>query len=122
MFKKGVKEVGVNLELELAKAQVKNEIYEAQILELNAQVCRLQEALVAASAPKAYDQMLMARQEPPKPDPDRERKEEEERLFKQHLENIEGPTFKDADDLVSTLGALIGINAGSDSIHSNSES
>ena len=111
-----------SLMMELAKAQVKNELYEEQISNLNAQVNRLQEALVAATAPRAYEQIQMDKIEPNVPDPKREQKEIEDRVLKDYMEAVEGPTFKDADDLVSSLGALIGINPGTDSLHSNSES
>ena len=111
-----------NLTLELAKAQVKNELYEERIAELTAQVDRLQEALVAATAPRAYEQIQLDKAEPTPVDPEREKKKEEDRLFKEYLEQVEGPTFKDADDLIASLGALIGINPGQDSLHSNSES
>ena len=108
--------------LELARAQVKNELYEEQIVGLNKQIDRLQEALVAATAPRAYEQIQMDKIEPVVSDPKREQKEIEDRVLKDYMEAVEGPTFKDADDLVSSLGALIGINPGVDSLHSNSES
>lgn len=111
-----------NLLLELAKAQAKVELYEEQVRALNAQIDRLQEALVAATAPKAYDQMQIAKAEPMVPDPKREQREEEDRVLKEYLEAVEGPTFKDADDLVSSLGQLIGVNPGAESLHANSES
>lgn len=111
-----------SLMLELAKAQVKCELYEEQIVNLNKQVERLQEALVASVAPRAYDQIQMDKAEPSATDPKRAQKEEEDRVLKEYMEAVEGPTFKDADDLISSLGALIGVNPGSDSIHGNSES
>lgn len=108
--------------LELAKAQVKCELYEEQIANLNKQVERLQEALVASVAPRAYDQIQMDKVDTTEPDPKRAIKEEEDRVLKEYMEAVEGPTFKDADDLISSLGALIGVNPGRDSLHSNSES
>ena len=111
-----------NLILELAKAQAKVELYEEQVKVLNAQIDRLQEALVAATAPKAYDQMQIAKVDSSVPDPKREQREEENRVLREYLEAVEGPTFKDADDLVSSLGQLIGVNPGAESLHANSES
>jgi hypothetical protein len=111
-----------SLMLELAKAQVKCELYEEMISNLNKQVERLQEALVASVAPRAYDQIQMDKVDTTDPDPKRAIKEEEDRVLKEYMEAVEGPTFKDADDLVSSLGALIGVNPGRDSLHSNSES
>lgn len=108
--------------MELAKAQVKCELYEEMITNLNKQVERLQEALVASVAPRAYDQIQMDKADTTEPDPKRAIKEEEDRVLKEYMEAVEGPTFKDADDLVSSLGALIGVNPGRDSLHSNSES
>ena len=122
LFGEGTKGNDKSLMLELAKAQVKNELYEEQIANLNKQVDRLQEALVAATAPRAYEQIQMDKVEPNVPDPRREQKEIEDRVLKDYLESVEGPTFKDADDLVASLGAMIGINPGTDSLHSNSES
>ena len=111
-----------SLMLELAKAQVKCELYEEQIVNLNKQVERLQEALVASVAPRAYDQIQMDKSEPSEPDTKRAQRDEEDRVLKEYMEAVEGPTFKDADDLVASLSALIGVNPGKDSLHSNSES
>ena len=111
-----------DLTRDLAKAEAKVEIYEDMIAKLEQQVDRLQEALVAATAPRAYEQIQMDKAEPPKPDPKKDQKEEEDRVLKEYLEQVEGPTFRDADDLISSLGALIGINPGQDSLHSNNES
>lgn len=111
-----------NLTLELAKAQVKNELYEERIGKLEAQIERLQEALVAATAPRAYEQILIDKAEPEVPSPEKLRKEEENLLFMKHMQNIEAPTFRDADDMIAALSGMIGVNAGSDSIHSNNES
>lgn len=112
--------------LEFAKAVVKAELLQEENDRLRAQVDRLQEALVAATAPKAYDSMqrdkanqleltatpaqLKAQQE----------KEEEQDFTRNYLENMEKPTFEDADDLISSLGRLVGV-APADPMHSNSE-
>lgn len=121
-FLDGKKSEDKSLMMELAKAQVKNELYEEQILNLNKQVERLQEALVASVAPRAYDQIQIDKTEPATVDPKREVREIEDRVLKDYMEAVEGPTFKDADDLIASLGALIGVNHGNDSLHSNSES
>lgn len=118
MFGKGE---NPNLTLELAKAQIKNELYEDRIAKLEAQIDRLQEALVAATAPKAYEQILIDKSEPENKI-EKSRKEEENELFIKHMENLESPTFRDADDMIAALSGMIGVNAGSDSIHSNNES
>lgn len=111
-----------NLTLELAKAQVKNELYESMIVKFEAQIERLQEALVAATSPKAYEQILADKVEPSKPDPMKEQKAQEDELFRRHLENLEAPTFRDADDLISSLSGMIGVQTGADSMHGNQES
>jgi len=112
--------------LEFAKAIVKVELLQEENDRLRAQVDRLQEALVAATAPKAYDSMQRdkANQLELTPTPAQEKAQqertEEQRFLKDYLENMEKPVFEDADDLVSSLGKLIGI-AQAEPIHSNSE-
>jgi multidrug resistance efflux pump len=112
--------------IELARAQAQNEIYKEQIDKLEAQVERLQEALVAATAPRAYEQIQRDKLDAIPADPEiiRQNKEREmeNRLFRAHLETVEGPTFKDADDLIASLGRMIGVNPSATSTHSNDES
>lgn len=112
--------------VELARAQAQNEIYKEQIVKLESQIDRLQEALVAATAPKAYDQIQRDKLDSIPPDPEvvrqnRER-EMENRLFRAHLETVEGPTFVDADDMIASLGKMIGVNPSATSTHANNES
>ena len=112
--------------IEYGKAVMKAELLEAVVAGLNAQIERLQEALVAATAPKAYDaiQRDKANQLELTPTPAQikaqQEQTEEQQFIKDYLENMEKPSFKDADDLVSSLGKLIGV-AQAEPMHSNSE-
>lgn len=125
MFKKTLAVTQIS-PLEHAKVVVKAELLQEENDRLRAQIDRLQEALVAATAPKAYDAMQRDKMNQLELTPtpaqikDRQERTEEQQFLKDYLENMEKPTFEDADDLVSSLGKLIGI-AQADPIHSNSE-
>jgi len=112
--------------MEFAKAVVKAELLQEENDRLRAQVDRLQEALVAATAPKAYDSMQRdkANQLELTPTPAQEKAQqertEEQQFLKDYLENMEKPVFEDADDLIGSLGKLIGVS-NPEPMHSNSE-
>jgi len=126
MFKKAPAKEQIS-SMEYAKALVKAELLQEENNRLHVQVDRLQEALVAATAPRAYDAIqrdkanqleltLTPAQEKLKKD-----KEEEQEFLKDYLENMEKPVFADADDLISSLSKLIGITTP-EPMHSNLES
>lgn len=112
--------------VEYAKAIVKAELLQEENERLIAQVDRLQEALVAATAPKAYDSMQRDKANQleltPSPEQLKAQKDnsEEQQFLRSYLENMEKPAFEDADDLVSSLGRLIGVSSP-EPMHSNAE-
>ena len=112
--------------IEYGKAIMKAELLEAVVAGLNAQIDRLQEALVAATAPKAYDSMQRDKvnQLELTPSPEQlkaqQEKAEEDNFLRKYLEDIEKPTFEDGDDLIGSLGKLVGV-ASPEPMHSNSE-
>jgi hypothetical protein len=120
------KDTGRDAAVELARAEAKCEFYKEQVIKLELQVDRLQEALVAATAPRAYEQLQRDKIEATPADPETIRqnkeRETENRLFRAHLETVEGPTFQDADDLIASLGRMIGVKSGAESTHANDES
>lgn len=111
--------------LELAKAQAKVEILTEELNKAHQQIDRLQEALVAATAPRAYQQMQMDKESEfvdyEAFEKEKAKRKAEDQLLKIHLENLEKPIFNDADDLISSLGAVIGVNVGADSVSGNDE-
>ena len=112
--------------IEFAKAVVKAELLQEENDRLRAQVDRLQEALVAATAPKAYDSMQRDKvnQLELTPTPEQlkahQDKNEEDNFLRKYLEDMEKPTFTDGDDLIGSLGKLVGV-ASPEPFHSNSE-
>lgn len=112
--------------MEYAKAIVKAELLQEENNRLHAQIDRLQEALIAATAPKAYDSMQRDKMNQLEltPTPEqikaRQEKEEEQNFLRGYLEDMEKPVFEDADDLISSLGKLVGVTFP-EPIHSNSE-
>lgn len=114
--------------VEHATALVKAEMLQAEVNRLQAQVERLQEALVAASAPKAYESMQNAKNMVPDRvltplELEEEKKSRAEANFwSRHIEATEQPLFTDADEMISALGKFVGVNVGDEPIHPNSES
>ena len=91
--------------IEFAKLEVKCQFLKQENERLNKQIDKLQDALVAASAPKAFDAMQRDRDLP-------ETKEEAEMRLKAlkeysyigaYLEELEKPTFDNADDMMNWL-------------------
>jgi hypothetical protein len=94
-------------QLELVRAQVELEFLREENKSLKQQVEKLQDALVAASAPKAYDQILRDKELP-------ETKEELEKrrdALKQYayiadyLEEMEKPSFESTDEMTNWLSS-----------------
>lgn len=123
MFKKN----GQISSIEYSKAIVKAELLTEEVERLRAQVDRLQEALVAAAAPKAYEALQQDKYRTPDltltPEQLKIQQDniKEQNFTKNYIENLEKSLFNDADDLISNLGAVIGINVGAEPIHSNDE-
>lgn len=112
--------------IEYGKAIMKAELLEDVVESLKAQVDRLQEALVAATAPRAYDSMQRDKANQLDLTPTdaqlkaSEERTEEQKFLSNYLENLEKPVFEDADDLISSLGKLVGV-APPEPMHMNSE-
>lgn len=89
---------------------------------LRAQVDRLQDALVATTAPRAYEDRRADETIPVDTDHAKKFRKEAE-INAELLYRMEQPTFRDADDMI---GMLTGVNADEfmkpQSIHGNSES
>lgn len=125
MFKGKPKEPEISA-IEYAKAVMKAELLEGIVADLRAQVDRLQESLVAVAAPKAYDSIQRDKTNQLELTPTaaqleaREEKTKEQNFVRNYLENMEKPVFEDADDLISSLGKLVGV-APPEPVHSNLE-
>lgn len=100
--------------IKYATAIVKAEMLQAENERLQKQIESLQEALVAASAPKAYASMQEAKNISPDPiltpqEIERRKKEiAEAEFWNKHIEYTEKPLFDNADELVNSLGRMIG--------------
>lgn len=95
---------------------------------LHAQIDRLQEALVAATAAKAYDSMQAAKYNlettlSPETLAKMKNQQDEGEFWSKYIDEQEKPLFTDAEEMVMSLGRNIDINVGDDPIHpGNSES
>jgi len=121
------------LERELIFSESKVESLEGQLrtaqadkAELQAQIVKLQDALVSVRAPEAYRDQQIEREEEDRV-PMSEEAIKKNRLTQEttteYMNALEGPLFKDAyalDDLLTT--ALVRANKGPTSIHGNDES
>lgn len=114
-----------------ATAIVKAEMLQAENQRLQKQIESLQDALVAASAPKAWASMQAAKDivpEPPLTTQQIERRKQElaeAEYWNKHIEYTEKPLFTDADELVNSLGKMIGYDgavASQEVIPGNTES
>jgi hypothetical protein len=101
-----------------AEAQVKAALEE--ILRLRSQVDRLQDALVATTAPRAYEDMKSDQTVQGEPDQTKKYKREAE-INAELLWRMEQPTFKDGDDMIAMLTGDADFMK-SKSVHGNSES
>jgi chromosome segregation ATPase len=123
----------VDIERELAFSEARVESLEGQLqtaqadkVELQAQVTKLQDALVSIRAPEAYRDQQIEREEAdrvPMSDEAKDRNRITQETTTEYMNNLEGPLFKDAyalDDLLTT--ALVRANKGPVSIHGNDES
>lgn len=101
-----------------AEAQVKAAAEE--ISRLRAQVDRLQDALVATTSPRAYEDMKTDEAVQSNPEQVKKHKREAE-INAELLWRMEQPTFKDADDMIAMLTGDAEFMK-SKSVHGNSES
>ncbi|SRR5258706_13081119 len=96
---------GKNDNVELIRAQVELEFLRVENEKLGKQVEKLQEALIAASAPRAFDAMQRDKALPDT----KEEMEARMKALKEHayiaayLEEMEKPTFDDADEMTNWL-------------------
>lgn len=123
----GSKEEKVDLKA-FYKALAAAETAQEEITRLRAQVDRLQEALVAATAAKAYESMQAAKYNvevaltPEQKEKVKQRQDEGEFLAR-FAEYQEKPLFTDADEMIFNLGKNVGYNIGDDPVQpGNSES
>ncbi len=96
-----------------------------QIDKLQGQVERLQDSLMAASHPEAYRQVKDDQYMDSLPEEPREGEEEQRermRIQKEFIDNLEGPTFRDADDVMEMLTRSVGTQVATEPIHPNEES
>jgi hypothetical protein len=110
------------------EALVKARMFEEENKRLHSQIDRLQEALVAATAAKAYESMQAAKYNidtaltPTQIEKIKNQQAEGEFMSK-YIEEQEKPLFNDAEEMMLLLGKNIGINVGDEPVHSgNSES
>ena len=101
-----------------AEAQVKAALEENA--RLRAQVDRLQDALVATTAPRAYEDMKSDQVVQGEPEQAKKHKKEAE-INAELLWRMEQPTFKDADDMIAMLTGDADFMKPK-SVHGNSES
>jgi len=121
------------IERELAFSEAQVESLEGQLrtaqadkAELQAQVTKLQDALVSVRAPEAYRDQQIEKEEVdrvPMSEEAIKRNRLTQETTTEYMNNLEGPLFKDAyalDDLLTT--ALVRANKGPVSLHGNDES
>lgn len=101
----------------------------SEVDHLRQQVNRLQDAIIAVQHPEAYrelkdDQLLeegdVGLESLGTPE-ERTKLTREAEVQRRYMEMVEGPTFRDADELYHDLGRMIG-TPENESIHDNSES
>lgn len=106
------------------EAQVDHLVKENEFL--RGQVDKLQQALIAKESPVAYHHQKMdeaALNSPevlPTPEEIHEQKVRRE-TYQKWMENLEGPLFEDADEMVAALTRQIGVPEH-ESLHGNDES
>lgn len=84
--------------------EAKLELLQEENERLRQQVKELQEALVASTAPAAYQQRIATRwAEEEKNDPEVVDRKEETKFMEQYVGEMEGATFKNPDEFVSYL-------------------
>lgn len=111
-----------------AKAIATSETLQEENKRLHAQIDRLQEALVASTAPRAYESMQNAKynvemtSSPEQMAKIKARRDEGEFMAK-YVEYQELPLFTDAEEMITSLGRNIDISVGDEPIHpGNTES
>ncbi len=108
-----------NLELRLTDSQGENS-------ELRGMLSRAQDALIAKEAPEAYrDQKIPEYEATHEPTEEEKEAVKKQRaianMHAEHFENLEGPLFKSAQDMIDMLSYVEGTPEPA-SLHNNSES
>jgi hypothetical protein len=100
-----------------------------EVKELKEQLMRTQDALIAKESPEAYHdqkyEQAVTRAEETMTDEERKqlsRRAQRAEVEKAHLENLEGPLFLDAADMISTLLPAVGGPAADEPLHRGGES
>lgn len=83
------------------------------------EIFRLQAALVAKEAPYAYEHF--EKKQPPENEEAKKRLQAERKILQEYSQRVEGPLFRDADEMFDSLALVIG-PPKSESVHGNSES
>lgn len=104
-----------------AKALATSETLQEENKRLHAQIDRLQEALIAATAAKAYDSMQAAKYNlDSKPTPEQEaafaKQKQEGEFWSKYVEAQEKPLFTDAEEMIMSLGKNISVDVGGEPI------
>jgi hypothetical protein len=114
-------------EIEMLREQLAEK--RSDILSLREQLRWTQLALVAKEAPEAYrdrqDAEAAAAQRPASPEELEAQQMQADRrdITARYLQELEGPLFKDGDDMIAQLTRVTGVPIGeSHSIHGNEES
>jgi cell division protein FtsB len=100
------------------------EYLKAEVDRLQAQIERLQDALIAKESPEAYRDMLMTKlddEASTASTANMDRLREESEVIQQIAAGMEKPVFNDAEDMVSKLSQIVGVNMPG-SVHDNEES
>lgn len=111
-----------------AKAIATAETLQEENKRLHLQIEKLQDALVAATAAKAYDSMQAAKYNidtklTPEQEAEIKKQKQEGEFWSKFIEYQEKPLFTDAEELVFSLGKNIEVAVGSEPvIPGNSES
>jgi hypothetical protein len=121
IFKKGQTEDLVKLYAEKIAAEAQVKAAQEEITRLRSQVDRLQEALVATTAPRAYEDRRVEQTSSPVDVEELKKRRREAEINAELLYGMEQPTFKDADDMIEMLTGSADFGK-STSLHSNNES
>ena len=113
----------ITAEVKLSAALQSIEEKTKEIDRLQGVIDRLQDALVSATAPRAYEDRIAATSTPIQDAEESKRNRKQAEINAELLYRIEAPTFRDADDMISMLtGNNFESIMSTKSVHENSES
>lgn len=103
------------------EAVVKARLFEEENKKLHAQIDRLQEALVAATAAKAYESMQAAKYNidvklTPEQQAKLDRQKQEGEFLGKLAEYQEQPLFTDAEEMINALSRNVAVSVGDDPV------